>query len=95
MNKYEALFMVKPDLSENETKVLFEQINDTIVKNNGAIINSGVWSERRPLCFTVKKYKEAVYYLTEFNLDPLVVAKVRAQYRLNENILRFLILAKG
>jgi len=94
MKKYEAMFMVKPDLGESEMKALFQQINDTIAKNNGEVVTSGLWSEKKPLYFTVKKYRDAVYYLVEFNLDPLAISKIRSQYRLNEGILRSLILKK-
>ena len=95
MKKYEAMFMVKPDMSEAEQKALFQQINDVITKNTGEIISSGVWSEKRPLYFTVKKYRDAVYYLVEFNLNPILVNKIKSQYRLNEGLLRFLILVKS
>lgn len=94
MKKYEAMFMVKPDLNENDTKTLFQQINDVITKNNGSIVSSGQWSEKRPLFFTVKKYRDAAYYLVEFNVDPLAIAKMKSQYRLNEGILRSLILSQ-
>jgi len=92
MKKYEAMFMIKPDLGENETKALFQQINDAITKNNGAIVSSGLWSEKRPLFFAVKKCREAAYYLVEFNIDPLAITKIKSHYRLNEGILRTLIL---
>ncbi|MDD5045177.1 MAG: 30S ribosomal protein S6 [Candidatus Omnitrophica bacterium] len=94
MKKYEAMFMVKPDLGEAETKNVFQQINDAITKNSGEIVTSGLWSEKKPLYFTIKKYREAIYYLVEFNLDPLVITKIKSQYRMNEDILRSLILKK-
>jgi len=94
MKKYEVMFMVKPDLGENETKSLFQLINDSITKNSGEIVSSGLWSEKRPLYFTVKRCKEAIYYLVEFNLDPLSITKIKSQYRMNEDILRSLILKK-
>ncbi|MCM8762971.1 MAG: 30S ribosomal protein S6 [Candidatus Omnitrophica bacterium] len=95
MRKYEALFMVKPDLNEGETKNLFQQINDTITKNNGQVLSSGLYGqEKRKLCFPIKKFQEAIYYLVEFALEPPTINKIKAQYRLNEGILRFLILVK-
>jgi small subunit ribosomal protein S6 len=94
MKKYEVMFMLKPDLGENETKALFQQINDVVTKNNGQILSSGLWSEKKPLYFTVKKFKEAIYYLAEFNLDPLSIDKIKSQYRLNEDILRSLVIRR-
>ena len=91
MNKYEAMFIVKPDLSEEERKNLFGQINDVVVKNNGKVIESSVWSEKRKLIFPIKKYREGVYYLLNFSLAPLIIKEIIHTYNLNENILRVLI----
>ena len=91
MNKYEALFIVKPDLSEDDRKALFSQINDSIVKQNGSVFASSVWSERRKLTFPIKKYHEGVYYLVNFGIETEGIVKLRAIYKLNEGILRVLI----
>jgi len=91
MKKYEAMFMLKPDLNETQAQAIFKQINELILKNAGQILSSGLWSERRKLFFPVKKYKEAIYYLVEFSIAPEAVSKLKAQYRLNEEILRFMV----
>ena len=91
MNKYEAMFIVKPDLTEEERKNLFAQINEVVAKNNGKVIESSVWSEKRKLFFPIKKYGEGVYYLLNFSLTPSMVKEIMHTYKLNENILRVLI----
>jgi small subunit ribosomal protein S6 len=91
MNKYEAMFIVKPDLSEEERKILFNQISEAVTKNSGTVANAAVWSEKRKLFFPIKKHMEGVYYLMNFSVDPLAVTKMRHAYNLNENILRVLI----
>lgn len=91
MNKYEAMFIIKPTLSEDERKVLFTQISDTITKNGGVVSKSAVWSEKKKLYFSIKKSQEGVYYLVNFNLPAQAVAKVQQAYKINENILRTLV----
>ena len=91
MNKYEAMFIIKPDLSEDEKKALLQQINDTVTKNNGNISQSSIWSEKRKLWFTIKRYQEGIYYSMNFSLLPEAIKDIRQAYRLNENILRVLI----
>lgn len=91
MKKYEAMFIVKPDLSEDQKKTLFNQINEAITKNNGSVSQASIWSEKRKLFFPIKKYQEGIYYLMNFNLAPEGIAKIRHTYKLNENILRVLI----
>lgn len=91
MNKYEALFIVKPDLSEEDKKNLFHQIDEVVTKHQGAVAQSGLWAERKKLFFPIKKYMEGVYYLLNFSLSPLAIKDIRHAYNLNENILRVLI----
>lgn len=91
MNKYEAVFIIKPDLSDAEKKTLFNQINDAVIKSNGNVSSADIWSEKKKLCFPIKKYQEGVYYLVNFSVLPDAITKIRQAYRLNENILRILI----
>ncbi len=94
MNKYEAMFIVKPDLSESARKELFEQIKEAVVKNSGEVTNAAVWSERRKLTFPLRKQQEGVYYLVNVNLPPEAITKLKYAFKLNEQILRVLILSQ-
>ena len=95
MEKYEAMFIIKSDLSEDEKKNLFSQISDIIIKNNAEVTAANIWSEKRKLYFKIKKYDEGTYYLVNFNSSPENIAKLNHAYRLNENILRVLITRSG
>ena len=91
MNKYEAMFIIKPDLSEDERKVLFNQINESVTKNEGNVAKAEVWSEKKKLCFPIKRNQEGAYYLVDFSVPPEAVTELRRIYKLNENILRVLL----
>lgn len=92
MKKYEAMFVIKPDLSEKDRKDLFSQLNDTVVKNKGSILQEGIWSEKRKFYFTIKKHQEGAYYLMGFSVtEPSAIKELERAYKLNENILRVLI----
>jgi len=94
-NKYEAMCIVKADLAEEEKKALFNQVNDTVVKNSGSVTDGVVWSEKRKFCFPIKKQNDGVYYLLNFSLsEPQKISQIKEVYKLNENILRVLITRK-
>ena len=90
MNKYEAMVIVKPDLSEEERKTLFKQIDDAVTKNKGIINSSGLWQEKKKLFFPIKKQLEGVYYLVNFSSPSQAIKEIRHTYSLNESILRVL-----
>jgi len=91
MKKYEAMLIIKPDLSEDEKKTLFEQISDAVTKNNGNVSAGSVWSEKRKLYFPIKRYREGIYYLLNFTTEPKSITDINHAYKLNENILRVLV----
>ena len=91
MNKYEAMFIVKPELSEEDKKALFNSIGEAVTKHGGLISSSGVWAERRKMYFPINKHNEGVYYLLNFTLPPGAVKDITHAYGLNENILRVLV----
>lgn len=95
MTDYEAMFIVRPDLNEDGKKELYAQLSDTVVKNQGEILSSGVWSEKRKLSFPIKKAQEGIYYLVTFKIAPSAILKLKQTFRLNEDIIRMLITKIG
>ena len=94
MKKYEAMFILKPDLTEEAKKALLTQISEVIVKNGGTVTQASIWAERKRLFFSIRKYQEGLYYLINFDLPPEAVVKIVQVYKLNEDVLRVLITAK-
>ena len=93
MKNYEAMFIVKPDLSEEGKKELFNQINDAVVKNQGSVSAGSVWAEKRKFLFPIKKQQEGLYYLLSFSALASAIGEIKRVYQLNEFILRVLITA--
>ncbi len=91
MNKYEAMFIISPELTEEGRKAFFHQVSEAITKNSGVVSQSAIWSERKKLYFPIKKHNEGVYYLVNFTMPPAGVKEIRHAFNLNENILRVLI----
>ncbi len=98
MKKYEAMFIIKPDLKEEDKNTVLKGIKDQVVKHQGIVTQDQVWAERRKLAYDLFpigggiRYKEGLYYLVNFDADPLVVNALKGVYGLNENILRYIIL---
>lgn len=100
MHKYEAMFILRPDMNESERASMFNQIKETLEKFKVKIESADIWSEKRKLYFDISlkgkaiKFKEGLYYLVNFDAPPLEIERITAAFRLNESILRFMILAK-
>jgi small subunit ribosomal protein S6 len=100
MHKYEAMFILRPDMNESEREGMFNQIKETFGKFDVKINTADIWSEKRKLYFDITlkgkaiKFKEGLFYLVDFDAAPLEIKKITAAFMLNENILRFMIIVK-
>lgn len=89
--KYEILYIIRPDLDEDNKKALVERF-DTILSENGAeITESKDWAKRR-FAYEIKGYKEGTYHLVNFtttNND--AINEFERLARINDDILRHMV----
>ena len=90
MNDYEGLFLIKPDLKEEDAKNTYKMISDTVTKNGGTIAKEEIWGKRL-LAYPVKKFKDGYYYKLNFTSPSEAIVKNEAVYKLNGDILRSMI----
>ncbi|MFA6142608.1 MAG: 30S ribosomal protein S6 [Candidatus Omnitrophota bacterium] len=90
MNNYEGLFIVKPELKEEDAKSLFKVVSEAVSKNGGTITKEENWGKKQ-LAYPVKKSKEGYYYKLDFAAPADAIAKMEAVYKLNQDILRAMI----
>lgn len=93
MNKYELVYIVDAHLAAEAKDEIGKQIADSITKAEGKVINSNVWFERQRMSFPIKKVQDASYYLVNWEGRGSTSVKLRQSLKLNERVLRFLIIA--
>ena len=86
MNNYEAIFIVKPDLKEEEVKNVFKTIADSIVKNGGNVKKEENWGKKE-LVYPVKKFKEGYYYKLDFMAPASAISKLEEAYKMNVDVI--------
>lgn len=93
MRNYEGVFIVNPDLAPEAAKGVVTSVQEVLAKNGGRVEGLQDWGKKR-LAFKIKKKQEGTYYLLNYQLDPKNEKKVEQTLRLNDQILRFLIINK-
>lgn len=91
MRKYETMFIVNPDLEDDATEEIVEKITDTIDENEGEISNIDKWGTKK-LAYELDDHKAGYYTVVNFKGESETVDELERAYRLNDNILRFIIL---
>lgn len=90
MNNYEGIFIIKPDLKEEDAKNVFKVIGESVTKNGGSIKKEEIWGKKQ-LVYPVKKFKEGYYYRLDFEAPSSTIAKLEANCKLNQDIIREMI----
>ena len=93
MRNYEAVFIIDPDLSSEVTKGVVTGLQELVTKNGGRVDGLQEWGRRR-LAYKIKKKHDGHYVLLNFQLDTNHTKKVEQALRLNDQILRFLLITK-
>jgi small subunit ribosomal protein S6 len=93
MVNYEGVFIINPDLSTDQSKGVVTQVQDLVQKSGGRVDGVQEWGKRR-LAYKIKKKQEGNYVILNFQLDPKSVKKMEQTLRLNDNLLRYLLVNK-
>jgi small subunit ribosomal protein S6 len=83
------MFIVKPTLTEEETKAQIELVKSIIEKNSGEIVATNDMGSRK-LAYEISKNKRGYYYVCYFRAPTEAIIEIERNYRINENILRFI-----
>ena len=93
MRSYEGVFILSPELSQDASKNTITQLQELVTKNGGRVDGLQEWGKRR-LAYKIKKKQEGNYVIVNFQLDSSNTKKMEQMLRLNDQILRYLLINK-
>lgn len=92
MNPYEMTFIIRPDRDEDGTRAVVETVTGRITGAGGELIAAIPWNPpRRRMAYPIKDFGDGFYVTTVFRIEPAALRPIENALKLNENILRFLI----
>lgn len=89
---YEALVIVKALGTDPEMQQSAMQA-DALIKKLGGSVDQSRGMGRRRLAFRINRHIEGYYHWIEFQLPADQIDELKRQLRLNESVIRFLILS--
>ena len=89
---YELVMILKPDLGEEATAALVEKFK-TLVEQRGTVAEVDEWGKRH-LAYPIDDIAEGYYVLMTFTADPALPAELDRQMRINDSVMRSLIVCK-
>lgn len=93
VNKYEALYVITPELEEEANKAVIDKFAGIITANNGVIENTDEWGKKK-LAYPIDYKTEGYYVLVNFEAAPEFPRELERNFKNDESIMRFMVVRR-
>ena len=90
MNKYEIMFIVRPDMEEAQIKKTAEDMKKVLTDAKAKVLDEKAMGQKE-LAYEINKYTTGYYYLLVVEASKEAEQEFNRVARINENLLRHLI----
>jgi small subunit ribosomal protein S6 len=89
LREYETIFLVKPDLTDDNVDRIKERLRGIVSREGGKVLRFTVWGKKKTL-YPIAKQPRAIYVHTHFLGDSRLVAEVERNLRNIDEVTRYL-----
>ena len=93
MKSYELTYLISADLTEEEAKQFQDKVT-SLIQAEGGILAAGSTILRKKLAYPIKKQTQAFLAILTFQLEPIKLIDLEKKLKLENQMLRYLILIK-
>jgi len=86
---YETMYILRPDIAEDEVNNHIEKYNKLLEELGGKILDSQMRGKRR-LAYQIAKHREGIYVQLSHQGDGQHIFKIEKAMRLSEDVIRYL-----
>ena len=90
MNKYEIMFIVRPDMEEAEIKKTAEAMKTVLTDKKAKVLEEKAMGQRE-LAYEINKFSTGYYYLYVVEANSEAEQELNRVARINESILRSIV----
>ena len=88
MRYYEMIFILHPNIPEDELSVITDKVTAAIDRNNGEVIKLDNWGKKR-CAHAIKKCNKGYFFLLYFMANPTILQELDKTLRFDEKVLRY------
>ena len=93
LNKYETIYIIKPEVEEQGIKELVEKFNTLIETEGGKVSETQEWGLRR-LAYPIQKIDQGYYVLDNFEANPESIVELERVYKITDSVMKFITIRK-
>ena len=86
---YETMYILRPDIAEDEVSNYIDKYNKTFEELGGTILDSQMRGKRR-LAYPIAKHREGIYVQLSHQGDGQHIFKIEKAMRLSEDVIRYM-----
>ena len=86
---YETMYILRPDIAEDEVNNHIEKYNKLLEECGGTILDSQMRGKRR-LAYQISKHREGIYVQLSHQGDGQHIFKIEKAMRLSEDVIRYI-----
>ncbi len=88
---YELVYIVNPNDTDEALPEVINKVSEVVKKSGGTVAEVIPWGKKR-FSYPIKKFNEGNYILAKIDAQPTSVKKIDASLKMDENILRHLVI---
>jgi len=88
MRYYETLYIINPDLADDEYRDVVAKMNTFVEKEKGVVTKVEEWG-KRTLAYEVKKFDKGSYVLLQYCGGSGIVEQLKREMTLDDRVLKF------
>ena len=88
MQGYESIYIVDPNVTEQDQQTLLEKLKKAASDNGGNIVHTSVWG-RRKLAYPVKKRDYGIYHVLYTDRTAEALKAMETIYRFDESVIKW------
>jgi len=92
LNKYETIFIVNAELTEEARAPVIERFK-SMIESNGQLESIDEWGSRR-LAYPINDMLDGYYVLATYSAPPEFPSELERVFKITDSILKFLIIRK-
>ena len=89
MRRYETIFILRPNIGEDEINKVVENTTKIILDEKGTIIELARWGMKK-LAYLIKKESLGYYVYCDYAGTPAAVAEIERKFRIDDTVLKYL-----
>ena len=88
MRYYETLYIINPNLADEDYRAVVAKFTDAVEKNKGVVTKVNEWG-KKTLAYDIKKFDKGFYVLLQYCGEAGLTAELKRELSLDDRVLKY------